>query len=100
MLLKKYGHRQPISLIRITKIFSKDGKLIAEAQPQKKLTREIVKGDQERKKQVTEAKKLKAEEIKTIKKATKNIIAKEKKTISNIDKKGVKNKPLTKNKKW
>ena len=96
---KKYGHRQPISLIRITKIFSKDGKLIAEAQPQKKLTREIVKGDQERKKQVTEAKKLKAEEIKTIKKATKNIIAKEKKTISNIDKKGVKNKPLTKNKK-
>ena len=24
---KKYGHRQPISLIRITKIFSKSGKL-------------------------------------------------------------------------
>tara|TARA_Y100000590_G_scaffold97495_1_gene110913 strand:+ start:957 stop:1439 length:483 start_codon:yes stop_codon:yes gene_type:complete len=32
---KKYGHRQPISLIRITKIFSKSGKLIAEAGPQK-----------------------------------------------------------------
>jgi len=32
---KKYGHRQPISLIRITKIFSKSGKLIAEAQPKK-----------------------------------------------------------------
>ena len=31
---KKYGHRQPISLIRITKIFSKSGKLIAEAKPQ------------------------------------------------------------------
>ena len=32
---KKYGHRQPISLIRITKIFSKNGKLIAEAGPKK-----------------------------------------------------------------
>ena len=29
---KKYGHRQPISLIRITKIFSKNGKLIAQAE--------------------------------------------------------------------
>jgi len=28
---KKYGHRQPISLIQITKIFSKNGKLIAQA---------------------------------------------------------------------
>ena len=33
---KKYGHRQPISLIKITKIFSKDGKLIAQAEPKKK----------------------------------------------------------------
>ena len=32
---KKYGHRQPISLIRITKIFSKDGKIIAQAEPKK-----------------------------------------------------------------
>ena len=32
---KKYGHRQPISLIRITKIFSKDGKLIAQAEQKK-----------------------------------------------------------------
>ena len=53
----KNGHRQLISLIRITKIFSKDGKLIAEAAPQKKLTKELVKGDRERKKQATEAKK-------------------------------------------
>ena len=29
---KKYGHRQPISLIKITKIFSKNGKLIAQAE--------------------------------------------------------------------
>ena len=28
---KKYGHRQPVSLIQITKIFAKDGKLISEA---------------------------------------------------------------------
>ena len=54
---KKYGHRQEISLIRITKIFSKDGKLIAEASPQKKLTQSIVKGDRERLKQENEAKK-------------------------------------------
>ena len=33
---KKYGHRQPISLIRITKIFSGNGKLISQAEPQKK----------------------------------------------------------------
>ena len=32
---KKYGHRQPISLIRITKIFSKNGKLIAQAEKEK-----------------------------------------------------------------
>ena len=32
---KKYGHRQPMSLIRITKIFSKDGKLIAQAEQKK-----------------------------------------------------------------
>ena len=32
---KKYGHRQPLSLIRITKIFSKNGKLIAQAEQKK-----------------------------------------------------------------
>ena len=29
---RKYGHRQPFTLIRINKIFSKDGKVIAEAE--------------------------------------------------------------------
>merc|ERR1712093_293502 len=58
---KKYGHRQPISLIRITKIFSKDGKIIAEAAPQKQLTKEIVKGNKARDKQINEAKKLQSE---------------------------------------
>ena len=54
---KKYGHRQPITLIKITKIFSKEGKIIAEAGPQKKLTKKIVKADKERKIQIDEAKK-------------------------------------------
>ena len=36
---KKYGHRQLVSLVRITKIVSKDGKIIAEAAPQKQQTK-------------------------------------------------------------
>ena len=70
---KKYGHRQPISLIRITKIFSKDGKLISQAEPQKQITKEIVKGEQARKEQILEAKKTKIEEQKRIKKTLKKI---------------------------
>ena len=54
---KKYGHRQLVSLIRITKIISKDGKIIAEAGPQKQLSKKIVKADQTREKQIMEAKK-------------------------------------------
>jgi large subunit ribosomal protein L21 len=88
---KKYGHRQPISLIRITKIFSKDGKIIAEAKPQKQLTKKIVKGDQAREKQILEAKKLKEEKAQNIKKSLKKI---EDKTVSSIKKK-----PLTTKKK-
>ena len=75
---KKYGHRQPISLIRITKIFSKNGKLVAEAGPQKKITKAIVKGDQEREKQILEAKKLKEEKSRKIKKSVEKIEAKKK----------------------
>ena len=80
---KKYGHRQPISLIRITKIFSKNGKLISQAGPQKQITKEIVKANQIRKEQKLEAKKTKIEEQKKIKKSLKKIEAKgksEKKT--------------------
>ena len=77
---KKYGHRQPISLIRITKIFSKNGKLISEAGPQKKLTKEIVKADKTRKEQILEAKKTKTEEHKKIKKTLKKVEAKNKPT--------------------
>ena len=90
---KKYGHRQPISLIRITKIFSKDGKIIAEAGPQKKLTKEIVKGEKQREEQILKAKKDQNE--KTIKKMQ----AKAKKVTENIKKKEVKKKPLTTKKK-
>ena len=73
---KKYGHRQPISLIRITKIFSKNGKLISQAGPQKQITKETVKADQARKEQILEAKKIKIEEQKNIKKTLKNIESK------------------------
>ena len=76
---KKYGHRQPISLIRITKIFSKNGKLIAQAEPQKKISREIIKANKAREDQILEAKKTKLEENKKIKKTIKKIEAKEKK---------------------
>ena len=38
---RKNGHRQQYSLIRINKIFSKDGKLISEAERIKKETKEI-----------------------------------------------------------
>ena len=40
---KKYGHRQPISLIKITKIFSKEGKIIAQEEMPKKTSRNIIK---------------------------------------------------------
>ncbi len=96
---KKYGHRQPISLVRITKIFSKDGKIIAEAGPQKILSKKIVKGDQERKKQIIEAKKINDEKSKQIKKSLKKIEEKEKKISANVEKKTSKKKPLTTKKK-
>ena len=96
---KKYGHRQPISLIRITKIFSKNGKLISQAEPQKKITKEIVKGDKTRKEQILEAKKTKAEEKQKIKKSLKKMEIKKKEVIGNVEKKGSKKKPLTTKKK-
>ena len=96
---KKYGHRQPISLIRITKIFSKNGKLISQAEPQQKVTKEIVKADRVRKDQILEAKKVRIEEKKKVKKTLKKIETKEKKVTDNIEKNSVKKKPLTTKKK-
>jgi len=97
---KKYGHRQPISLIRITKIFSKNGKLISEAQPQKKLTKEIVKAEKTRKDQISAAQKTKIEEKQKIKKTLKKAEAKERKVNENVEKKAPKKKTLTSKKKW
>ena len=95
---KKYGHRQPISLIRITKIFSKDGKLIAEAKPQKKITKETVKGDKVRADQISIAKKVKNEEVNKIKKLVKKNQLKTKKMTVDVKKEPA-NKPLTTKKK-
>ena len=88
---KKYGHRQPVSLIRITKIFSKDGKLIAEAKPQKQLTKRIVKADQTREEQIKKAEEIRLDEQQKIKKSVKKIETQTKK---------IKKKPLTTKKKW
>ena len=96
---KKYGHRQPISLIRITKIFSKNGKLISQAEPQKKLTKEIIKADRVRKDQILEAKKVRIEDKKRVNKTLKKIEAKEKKVTDNIEKRDIKKKSLTTKKK-
>ena len=96
---KKYGHRQPVSLIRITKIFSKNGKLISQAGPQKQITKEIVKGKKTRKNQISEAEKTRMEKKQKIKKSLKKMEVKEKKVTDNIEKKPVKNKPLTTKKK-
>ncbi len=54
--------------------------LISQAGPQKQITKEIVKADQTRKKQMFEAKKTKIEEHKKIKKTLKKIEAKEEST--------------------
>ena len=70
---KKYGHRQLVSLIRITKIFSKNGKLISQAEPQKKLTKELVKAEKARQIQILEAKKAKVEEKQKINKLIKKM---------------------------
>ena len=70
---KKYGHRQLVSLIRITKIFSKNGKLISQAEPIK----------------------TKVAENQKIKKPLKKVIDKEKKIADHAGKKEVKKKPLT-----
>ena len=90
---KKYGHRQPVSLIRITKIFSKEGKVIAEAEPQKKITKEIKKAEKQREKQIIKAKQDQSE------KPIKKMQAKAKQASENIKKQEVKKKPLTTKKK-
>jgi large subunit ribosomal protein L21 len=84
---KKYGHRQPISLIRITKIFSKDGKLIAEAKPEKELTKRVVKANQAREEQIEGANESKLLQERKIKKVTKKTKLKPKKNPLTVKKK-------------
>jgi large subunit ribosomal protein L21 len=96
---KKYGHRQLISLIRITKIFSKDGKLISEAKPQKKLTKQEFKASKTREEQKMQAEEDKSKENKKIKNQIKNM-SPNKKESSVIHKKKIdEKKPLTTKKK-
>ena len=63
---KKYGHRQPITLIKITKIFSKEGKIIAHEEMPKKTSTNVLK-----------------------KSASENKVEKPKKIITDVKKKSV-----------
>ena len=46
---KKYGHRQPFTLIKINKIFSKDGKILAEAEKKEVKQKKIIKENDKKK---------------------------------------------------
>ena len=97
---KMYGHRQPVSLVRITKILDKNGKVVSEAGPRAKLSKEIIKAEKERSKQINEAKKVQSEEKTKIKKILQKRDTPEKKVTGNIEKKSKKKNPLTTKKKW
>ena len=103
---KKYGHRQPISLIKITKIYSKNGKLIAQAdskkekiplkieKPKKELTRKV-NADKTRKLQEEEAKIRDKKEKQRLEKSQKKIKLQTKKGSSIRKKTIIKKKSLT-----
>jgi len=107
---KKYGHRQPVSLIRITKIFSKNGKLIAQAEEKKEgaliktkkskkvLTRNA-EADKTRKIQEKETIKFQDEEKQKIKEREEKLKLKAKKSDIGKKKTTSKKKPLTTKKK-
>ena len=46
---KKYGHRQPFTLIRINKLFSKDGKILASAEKKTEKTLKVIKEGEKKK---------------------------------------------------
>ena len=98
---KKYGHRQQISLIRITKIFSKDGKLISQAEDRinKNLTERKVKAEETRKLQEKEAQDYQNIQKDKIEKALEKTKIKAKKTDKTKKKPIVKKKPLSLKKK-
>ena len=103
---KKYGHRQPISLIKITKIFSKNGKLIAQADSKKEKiplkvekpkeeSTPMVKAETTRRLQEEEAKILHKKEKQRLEKAQKKIKLQTKKGSSIRKKTIIKKKSLT-----
>ena len=107
---KKYGHRQLISLIKITKIFSKNGKLISQDEKkndvsltQKKLSKEEsirkTKAEETRLSQQKAAKKFEEQEKKRIEQAQEKIISQSKKISHTRKKTSGKKKPLTTKKK-
>ena len=101
---KKYGHRQPVSLVQITKIFSKNGKLISEATSKKKLPSQK-KESSLREEKAIETRKLQEQKAKTFEHDETKKLAKVQEKLrmqkTNIDKskKVVKKKPLTTKKK-
>tara|TARA_Y100000590_G_scaffold2671_1_gene3523 strand:+ start:1685 stop:2245 length:561 start_codon:yes stop_codon:yes gene_type:complete len=101
---KKYGHRQPVSLIQITKIFSKDGKIISQANSKKELPKKSKetlsreeRANETRKLQEKKAKAFDEEETKRLAQAQDKI--KMQKTSIDKSKKVSKKKPLTTKKK-
>ena len=107
---KKYGHRQPISLIKITKIFSKNGKLIAQSETNKgdksvnilkskDESLRIEKANETRKLQREEAKKFDKQEIQRLEKVQKKLKLQTKKSDLTKKKTTGKKKLLTKKKK-
>ena len=84
---KKYGHRQLISLIKITKIFAKNGKLIAQS-------------DTKKEKIPVKPKKLDTQEKRRLGETQKIAKLQTKKSDSAKNKTTVKKKPLTTKKKW
>ena len=107
---KKYGHRQPISLIKITKIFSKNGKLIAQSETKKRdkpvniskskdESARIEKAEETRRLQREEAKKFDKQEKQRLEKVQKKIKLQTKKSDLTKKKTTSKKKLLTKKKK-
>ena len=53
---KKYGHRQPFTLIKINKIFSKDGKILAADEKKIEKTLKVIKKSEKKKTIIKEKK--------------------------------------------
>ena len=65
---RKNGHRQQYSLIRVSKIFSKDGKLLSEAEKKVKPTKKVEKNEV-KKEETIQIKQVKKKESKLVSKS-------------------------------